>query len=116
MKAFALFFGILAFMLNITLSSMVTIKKCRKQLATRSHVVLLNSNTKDQTTNTDHPAEKTCNTPVLDVTIEKNKDPLSINISIKDFLMLKNHQYIQQYIDPPFAPPRQENDFSGNLF
>jgi hypothetical protein len=116
MKAFALLFGILAFMLNITLSSMVTIKKCRKLLATSSQVVLLNSNTKDQTTKTDHPTEKTCSASTPVVTIVQSKEPLAINILTQKFIMVENHQYIQQYIEPPFAPPRQEKKFSGNLF
>lgn len=116
MKVFVLLFGIFAFMLNITLSSMLSIKKCRKLLTTSSYVTLSNSSTKDQTSDTDKPTEKTCNNSAPVVTIEQNKEPLSINISTWHFIKLKERRYLQQYIDPPFAPPRQEKYFSRNLF
>lgn len=115
MKVFAMLFGIFALMLSTTLSSMATVKKCRKLLAAGSQTVVLNSNAKNQTPAASQPAERTCDNSTLAATTEQKKEPLLITLSTREFIMVKDHQYMQQYITPPFAPPRQEKVFSSNL-
>ncbi len=109
MKFFALIFGIVALMLNISLSSLSGLKKCRKLIASSNYTTILNKEgTKDQTHNSETRPDGTCNNLNSIIAIEQIEKFLFIVAPAKELTTATNNFYNNEYINPPFAPPRQQ--------